>query len=64
MAAMAAMLGRLGCSVNARASLGGQGLDSMDTLADTGEDVIANMCKIARRDEQVPISAIAESNMK
>ena len=64
MAAMAAMLTRLGCSNPARASLGGQGLDSINTLADTGEDVIANMCKIIRRDEQVPISAIAESNIK
>ena len=44
--------------------MGGQGLDSIPTLADTGEDVIANMCKIIRRDENVPISAIAESNIK
>ena len=61
---MAAMLTRLGCSNPARASLANQGLDSIDTLADTGEDVISNMCKIIRRDEQVPIPAIAESNIK
>ena len=61
--AMAAMLGRMGCSPAGRLSLANQGLTSMDILGDNGEE-IANMCKIIRRDENVAISAIAESNLR
>ena len=59
--AMQAAIGRMGCSNNARQRLyTGQGLDSIDTMADVSDEVMSNMCKILRRDEAVPVSAMAE----
>ena len=63
--AMQAAIGRMGCSNNARQRLyTGQGLDSIDTMADVSDEVMSNMCKILRRDEAVPVSAMAEDNLK
>ena len=33
-------------------------------MADVSDEVISNMCKILRRDEAVPVSAIAEDSLK
>ena len=55
----------MGCSANGRQRLyAGQGLDSIDTMADVSDEVISNMCKILRRDEAVPVSAMAEDSLK
>ena len=62
---MQAALGRMGCSANGCQRLyTGQGLKSIDMMADVSDNAIANMCKILRRDEAVPVSAMAEEHLK
>ena len=54
----------LGVATQQGRACAGQGLANIGTMADTGDNVISNMCKIVHRDEQIPISAIAEKNIK
>ena len=64
-ATMQAAADRMGCTANGSQRLyTGEGLNNIETIADTADEVISNMCKILRRDGNVLVLAMAENNVK